>query len=193
LRTTPGFFSVRRCQQNLIRPSDFHNEGLLVDGARVRFRRACEALARCGIGDPRCGRGPPFGEFSGEPVSCRTRESGTPTDLGEAQYRMLLRERAENAHHPRCDCSGGTVSASARHDGPPPSLRDSTRARTPATPCPAPCYRPASGFGWGTSCRTRWRPRPGRPQPRPREASPARPVCRCPMPDDQRGRREGTR
>src|SRR5215212_8688344 len=74
------------------------------------------------------GEGPPFGEFSGEPMSCRTRESGTPTDLGEAQYRMLLRERGENAHHTRRDCSRGTVSASARHDGPPPSLRDPTRA-----------------------------------------------------------------
>ena len=55
----PGYNKRLRRLPPIWPKSDFHNEGLLVDGTRVRFRRACEALARCDIGDPRCGRGPP--------------------------------------------------------------------------------------------------------------------------------------
>ena len=96
---------------------------------------------------------------------------------------MLLRERGENAHHPRRDCSGSTVSASARHDGPPPSLRDSTRARTPATPRPARCHGPATGLGWGTSCPASGPASPRRMRSSRSRARPSAPSAEVPRPD----------
>src|SRR3954454_22223289 len=73
----PGFVTdmrSRRCTVRVTDPKRTQNDGTNRPEAHATHERQASARST---------------------VSCRTRESGTPTDFGEAQYRMLLRERGE--------------------------------------------------------------------------------------------------